>query len=151
MSSFLFSPILRNHDSDLSTWLCLRISAAGELSVRVIDSLLGARPKLWEFSGKTGTEEGAWQHVDLPIGARKDRFQVSFFFFLRADIIVMLTLMMRFHSHWWLIIIFTFDIFALMMRVESQIWATKWKRKSNHRLHVSKIPTTCLLTHFLQC
>ncbi|XP_074472870.1 apical endosomal glycoprotein [Sebastes fasciatus] len=50
----------------------------GELSVRVIDSLLGARPKLWEFSGKTGTEEGAWQHVDLPIGARKDRFQLAF-------------------------------------------------------------------------
>ncbi|XP_029301211.1 apical endosomal glycoprotein [Cottoperca gobio] len=50
----------------------------GELSVRVIDSLLGMRPKLWEFSGKTGTEEGAWQHVDLPIGVRKDRFQLVF-------------------------------------------------------------------------
>ncbi|KAI3361689.1 hypothetical protein L3Q82_002051 [Scortum barcoo] len=51
------------------------LSTAGELSVRVIDSLLGMQPKLWEFSGKTGTEEGAWQHVNLPIGVRKNRFQ----------------------------------------------------------------------------
>uniref|UniRef100_A0A8C3A127 MAM domain-containing protein n=1 Tax=Cyclopterus lumpus TaxID=8103 RepID=A0A8C3A127_CYCLU len=50
----------------------------GELSVRVIDSLLGMRPKLWEFSGKTETGEGAWQHVDLPIGVRKYRFQLAF-------------------------------------------------------------------------
>lgn len=56
------------------------MTAAGELSVRVIDSLLGVRPKLWEFSGKTGTGEEVWKHVDLSIGARKDRFQVSFFF-----------------------------------------------------------------------
>ncbi|KAJ4926564.1 hypothetical protein JOQ06_008737 [Pogonophryne albipinna] len=50
----------------------------GELSVRVIDSLLGMRPKLWEFSGKTGAEEGAWQHVNVPVGFRKDRFQLAF-------------------------------------------------------------------------
>ncbi|XP_054896543.1 apical endosomal glycoprotein isoform X2 [Poeciliopsis prolifica] len=52
----------------------------GELSVRVIDSLLGVRPKLWEFSGKTGAgdEEETWQHVDLPIGVRKHRFQLAF-------------------------------------------------------------------------
>ncbi|XP_044029538.1 apical endosomal glycoprotein isoform X2 [Siniperca chuatsi] len=50
----------------------------GELSVRVIDSLLGVLPKLWEFSGKTGTGEGAWQHVNVPIGVRKHRFQLAF-------------------------------------------------------------------------
>ncbi|XP_031133327.1 apical endosomal glycoprotein isoform X1 [Sander lucioperca] len=50
----------------------------GELSVRVIDSLLGMRPKLWEFSGKTGTGEGEWKHVDVPIGVRKHRFQLAF-------------------------------------------------------------------------
>ncbi|KAM9735076.1 apical endosomal glycoprotein isoform 1-T1 [Menidia menidia] len=49
----------------------------GELSVRVIDSLLGMGPKLWEFSGKTGTEEGAWNHADIPIGVRKHRFQLA--------------------------------------------------------------------------
>ncbi|XP_070781146.1 apical endosomal glycoprotein [Enoplosus armatus] len=48
----------------------------GELSVRVIDSLLGVRPALWEFSGKTGAGEEAWQHVDVPIGVRKHRFQL---------------------------------------------------------------------------
>uniref|UniRef100_UPI0037E80A4D apical endosomal glycoprotein n=1 Tax=Semicossyphus pulcher TaxID=241346 RepID=UPI0037E80A4D len=50
----------------------------GELSVRVIDSLLGIQPKLWEFSGKTGTGEEAWKHVDLSIGVRKHRFQLAF-------------------------------------------------------------------------
>uniref|UniRef100_A0A3B5QH38 MAM domain containing 4 n=1 Tax=Xiphophorus maculatus TaxID=8083 RepID=A0A3B5QH38_XIPMA len=52
----------------------------GELSVRVIDSLLGVRPNLWEFSGKTGAgdEEETWQHVDVPIGVRKHRFQLAF-------------------------------------------------------------------------
>uniref|UniRef100_G3Q234 MAM domain-containing protein n=1 Tax=Gasterosteus aculeatus aculeatus TaxID=481459 RepID=G3Q234_GASAC len=50
----------------------------GHLSVRLIDSLLGMRPKLWEFSGRTGTVEEAWQHVDLPIGVRRDRFQLAF-------------------------------------------------------------------------
>ncbi|XP_037340928.2 apical endosomal glycoprotein isoform X3 [Pungitius pungitius] len=50
----------------------------GHLSVRLIDSLLGVRPKLWEFSGTTATGEGAWLHVDLPIGVRRDRFQLAF-------------------------------------------------------------------------
>lgn len=53
------------------------MGAAGELSVRVIDSLLGMQPKLWEFAGKTGTDEEAWRQVNLTIGARKHRFQVS--------------------------------------------------------------------------
>lgn len=53
--------------------------AAGELSIRVIDSLLGVLPKLWEFSGKTGTEENTWQHAELTIGVR-NRFQVRFFY-----------------------------------------------------------------------
>uniref|UniRef100_A0A3Q2PL13 MAM domain-containing protein n=1 Tax=Fundulus heteroclitus TaxID=8078 RepID=A0A3Q2PL13_FUNHE len=52
----------------------------GELSVRVIDSLLGPRPKLWEFSGKTGAqeEEEAWKHAEILIGVRKHRFQLAF-------------------------------------------------------------------------
>ncbi|XP_019735215.1 apical endosomal glycoprotein isoform X2 [Hippocampus comes] len=50
----------------------------GELSVRVIDSMLGVQPKLWEFSGKTGTEEAAWQPAQVAIGARKHRFQLAF-------------------------------------------------------------------------
>ncbi|XP_074546806.1 apical endosomal glycoprotein [Halichoeres trimaculatus] len=50
----------------------------GELSVRVIDSLLGVRPKLWEFSGKTGTGEEAWKHAEVSVGARKHRFQLAF-------------------------------------------------------------------------
>ncbi|MED6250297.1 hypothetical protein ATANTOWER_028770 [Ataeniobius toweri] len=50
----------------------------GELSVRVIDSLLGLRPKLWEYSGKMGAEEeeeAAWHHADILLGVRKNRFQ----------------------------------------------------------------------------
>ncbi|XP_011615887.2 apical endosomal glycoprotein [Takifugu rubripes] len=50
----------------------------GELSVRVIDSMLGLQPGLWEFIGKTGTEGEAWQQVNLTIGARKHRFQLAF-------------------------------------------------------------------------
>ncbi|XP_037547712.1 apical endosomal glycoprotein [Nematolebias whitei] len=50
----------------------------GELSVRVIDSLLGIEPKLWEFSGKTGNEEERWRHADVLIGVRKHRFQLAF-------------------------------------------------------------------------
>lgn len=80
------------HGSYILTRLfCFQLSAAGELSVRVIDSLLGIRPKLWEFSGKTGAEEGAWQHVNVPVGFRKDRFQVS-----SDSPYLMLALMMRF-------------------------------------------------------
>ncbi|XP_024863640.1 apical endosomal glycoprotein isoform X2 [Kryptolebias marmoratus] len=50
----------------------------GELSVRVIDSLLGVGPKLWEFGGKTGDEEDAWRHANVLVGARKHRFQLAF-------------------------------------------------------------------------
>ncbi|XP_073334470.1 apical endosomal glycoprotein [Pagrus major] len=50
----------------------------GELSIRVIDSMLGVQPKLWEFSGKTGTDEESWQEANLNIGARKHRFQLVF-------------------------------------------------------------------------
>ncbi|XP_030004444.1 apical endosomal glycoprotein isoform X1 [Sphaeramia orbicularis] len=50
----------------------------GELSVRVIDSSLGILPKLWEFAGKTGTEEEAWRHAVVPVGDRKNRFQLVF-------------------------------------------------------------------------
>ncbi|XP_038124298.1 apical endosomal glycoprotein isoform X2 [Cyprinodon tularosa] len=53
----------------------------GELSLRVIDSLLGPSPKLWEFSGKTGAEEKkeeAWQQANILIGHRKHRFQLAF-------------------------------------------------------------------------
>lgn len=73
---------------NLLHFLCLTLvdslCAAGELSVRVIDSLLGPRPKLWEFSGKTGAgeEEESWQHADILIGVRKHRFQVCFHFFI---------------------------------------------------------------------
>ncbi|TNN27097.1 Apical endosomal glycoprotein [Liparis tanakae] len=55
------------------------VTHIGELSVRVLDSLLGMSPPLWEFSGKTAAGgEGAWRHVDLPIGFREHRFQLAF-------------------------------------------------------------------------
>lgn len=57
--------------------ILFHVGAAGQLSVRVIDSMLGKQPQLWEFIGKTGAEEEAWQQVNLTIGARKHRFQVS--------------------------------------------------------------------------
>lgn len=50
----------------------------GELSVRVMDGVLGAQPKLWEFSGKTGSGEEAWKHVEVSVGVRKHRFQLMF-------------------------------------------------------------------------
>ncbi|KAM6902305.1 apical endosomal glycoprotein [Xenentodon cancila] len=49
----------------------------GEVSVRVMDSVLGVGPKLWEFGGKTGAQD-AWRHADILIGVRKDRFQLAF-------------------------------------------------------------------------
>ncbi|XP_034048992.1 apical endosomal glycoprotein [Thalassophryne amazonica] len=54
------------------------LDSIGELSVRVIDSAMGVRPKTWEFSGKTGTEAEAWQHASVSIGLRKNRFQLAF-------------------------------------------------------------------------
>ncbi|XP_023130559.2 apical endosomal glycoprotein isoform X2 [Amphiprion ocellaris] len=50
----------------------------GDLSVRVIDSLLGDGPKLWEFSGKTGKDEESWRRASVLIGIRKHRFQLAF-------------------------------------------------------------------------
>lgn len=50
----------------------------GELSVRVMDSLLGPQPKVWEFGGKTGTEAESWKHTDVHIGLRRERFQLAF-------------------------------------------------------------------------
>ncbi|XP_056260241.1 apical endosomal glycoprotein [Seriola aureovittata] len=50
----------------------------GEVSLRVIDSLLGVQPKLWEFSGKTGIGEAEWQNASVTLGARKHRFQLAF-------------------------------------------------------------------------
>uniref|UniRef100_A0A3Q0T4Q7 MAM domain-containing protein n=1 Tax=Amphilophus citrinellus TaxID=61819 RepID=A0A3Q0T4Q7_AMPCI len=53
-------------------------SYIGNLSVRVIDSVMGMGPKLWEFNSKTGTEAEEWQHADILIGFRKHRFQLAF-------------------------------------------------------------------------
>lgn len=49
-----------------------------ELSVRLIDSLMGVQPKLWEFSGQSGTGEEAWRHAEVSVGVRKQRFQLAF-------------------------------------------------------------------------
>lgn len=104
MSSFFLT---FSTTDDLNVLVCLPLSAAGELSVRVIDSLLGTQPKLWEFSEKTGTEEGAWQHVDLPIGVRKHRFQVSLFLLGLIDTDI--------------VIIFTLEMFALMTYLKIEV------------------------------
>ncbi|XP_034153048.1 apical endosomal glycoprotein isoform X2 [Esox lucius] len=50
----------------------------GELSIRVIDSLLGSQPRLWEVSGNTGSVEGVYQQAQVIIGAREHRFQLEF-------------------------------------------------------------------------
>lgn len=50
----------------------------GEVSVRVMDSLLGPQPKMWEFAGKTGTDKESWNSTVIPIGLRKSRFQLAF-------------------------------------------------------------------------
>ncbi|CAL8384845.1 unnamed protein product [Gadus morhua 'NCC'] len=50
----------------------------GDLSVRLIDSLRGQLPKLWEFSGKTGPEETAWRRAEVTVGDRRHRFQLAF-------------------------------------------------------------------------
>lgn len=52
------------------------VDAAGELSLRVIDSLRGVEPRMWTFAGKTGREPDSWRSVSLTVGARKHRFQV---------------------------------------------------------------------------
>lgn len=66
-------------DKAFRSFFFFYVGAAGELSVRVIDSMLGTQPKLWKFTGKTGTDEEAWRQVNLTIGARKHRFQVGHF------------------------------------------------------------------------
>ncbi|XP_033831819.1 apical endosomal glycoprotein isoform X2 [Periophthalmus magnuspinnatus] len=50
----------------------------GELSVRVMDSVLGPLPKIWEFAGKTGTDGESWNHTNVYIGQRRSRFQLAF-------------------------------------------------------------------------
>uniref|UniRef100_A0A667Y0Y2 MAM domain-containing protein n=1 Tax=Myripristis murdjan TaxID=586833 RepID=A0A667Y0Y2_9TELE len=50
----------------------------GELSVGIIDTVMGKESRLWEFAGKTGKEEGTWREAEVPIGARKNRFQLEF-------------------------------------------------------------------------
>ncbi|XP_028318573.1 apical endosomal glycoprotein [Gouania willdenowi] len=50
----------------------------GELSVRVIDSMLGAGPKLWEFGGRTGPGKDEWKHNSITVGVRQQRFQLVF-------------------------------------------------------------------------
>lgn len=53
-------------------------SHIGQLSLRVMDSLLGPQPKVWEFGGKTGTEADSWNHTEVYIGLRRTRFQLAF-------------------------------------------------------------------------
>ncbi|XP_072518488.1 apical endosomal glycoprotein [Salminus brasiliensis] len=51
----------------------------GELSVVVVDSVLGTLPRLWEFSGWTGQNTStSWVKEELYIGARDHRFQLEF-------------------------------------------------------------------------
>ncbi|XP_037401964.1 apical endosomal glycoprotein [Pygocentrus nattereri] len=50
----------------------------GELSVAVVDSVLGTLPRLWEFSGQTGQDTVSWVKEELYIGARDHRFQLEF-------------------------------------------------------------------------
>lgn len=76
--SFGYLRFQKTEPSDVFVFLFFFYAgAAGELSVRVIDSLLGMQPKLWEFIGKTGADEEAWRRVNLTVGARKHRFQVK--------------------------------------------------------------------------
>uniref|UniRef100_A0A672JN69 MAM domain-containing protein n=1 Tax=Salarias fasciatus TaxID=181472 RepID=A0A672JN69_SALFA len=50
----------------------------GDLSVTLIDSVLGAGPKMFEYSGKTPADPEEWQSAEILIGFRKNRFQVAF-------------------------------------------------------------------------
>ncbi|KAJ3605045.1 hypothetical protein NHX12_027096, partial [Muraenolepis orangiensis] len=49
----------------------------GELSIWLIDSLLGLSPPLWQFSGRTGSEETAWRSALVAVGHRRHRFQLA--------------------------------------------------------------------------
>ncbi|KAF7696752.1 hypothetical protein HF521_005170 [Silurus meridionalis] len=51
----------------------------GEVSVIVVDSVLGTLPRLWEFGGRTGVNEAeSWVNEEVYIGARDRRFQLEF-------------------------------------------------------------------------
>lgn len=50
----------------------------GHLALRVMDSLLGPQPSIWEFGGKTGEEAESWNHMVINIGQRTARFQLAF-------------------------------------------------------------------------
>ncbi|XP_053334693.1 apical endosomal glycoprotein [Clarias gariepinus] len=51
----------------------------GEVSVIVVDSVLGFLPRLWEFAGRTGeNQEESWVKEEVYIGARDHRFQLEF-------------------------------------------------------------------------
>lgn len=61
------------------TWSVCSFSI-GEVSVAVVDSVLGALPRLWEFGGRTGENTTSWVKEELYIGARDHRFQVLDYF-----------------------------------------------------------------------
>ncbi|KAF5896237.1 apical endosomal glycoprotein, partial [Clarias magur] len=49
----------------------------GEISVIVVDSVLGFLPRLWEFAGRTGENQSeSWIKEEVYIGARDHRFQL---------------------------------------------------------------------------
>ncbi|KAB5549223.1 hypothetical protein PHYPO_G00064910 [Pangasianodon hypophthalmus] len=51
----------------------------GEVSVIVVDSVLGSLPRLWEFGGRTGENPAeSWVKEEVYIGARDQRFQLEF-------------------------------------------------------------------------
>ncbi|KAK2827613.1 hypothetical protein Q7C36_018539 [Tachysurus vachellii] len=51
----------------------------GEVSVIIVDSVLGSLPRLWEFGGRTGENPTeSWVKEEVYIGARDRRFQLEF-------------------------------------------------------------------------
>ncbi|XP_053504858.1 apical endosomal glycoprotein [Ictalurus furcatus] len=51
----------------------------GEVSVMVVDSVLGSLPRLWTFGGRTGDNPAeSWVKEEVYIGARDRRFQLEF-------------------------------------------------------------------------
>lgn len=50
----------------------------GDLFLSVVDSVLGPRPKLWEFGGRTSENAEHWQTQEVYIGAQGHRFQLEF-------------------------------------------------------------------------
>nr|XP_055035973.1 apical endosomal glycoprotein [Misgurnus anguillicaudatus] len=49
----------------------------GELSVYVVDSVLGTQPVLWEVAGRTNETAGIWLKQEVYVGAREHRFQLE--------------------------------------------------------------------------